>query len=198
MVTSRRRPIGRRWSTARSCRRGTTRRFTCTARLSTHPDAESTLAAVRMLTAHFEADRAEPWADTETHQRTTSRAYFEQSSPSRSPVDRIEANKSSPKTAPSPTSKASSSTSQHEDLRPMLCWPRCNPSYSRRHQVCSSPTAGGYFSGGSMSSGLRSNYLPSAAVTFSRPLTERSLVVASATDGRWALLPSQNFVGSSR
>jgi transcriptional regulator len=34
-------------------------------RLYTHPDAERTLAAVRMLTAHFEADRAEPWADTD-------------------------------------------------------------------------------------------------------------------------------------
>lgn len=34
-------------------------------RLHTHPDAERTLAAVRMLTAHFEADRAEPWADTD-------------------------------------------------------------------------------------------------------------------------------------
>jgi transcriptional regulator len=34
-------------------------------RLRTHPDAERTLAAVRMLTAHFEADRAEPWADTD-------------------------------------------------------------------------------------------------------------------------------------
>ncbi len=135
MVTSRRRPIGRRWSTARSCRRGTTRRFTCTARLSTHPDAESTLAAVRMLTAHFEADRAEPWADTETHQRTTSRAYFEQSSPSRSPVDRIEANKSSPKTAPSPINKASSPTSPNEALQPMVFWRRCNPfSIVQKHQ----------------------------------------------------------------
>jgi transcriptional regulator len=34
-------------------------------RLHTHPDAERTLAAVRMLTAHFEADRAAPWADTD-------------------------------------------------------------------------------------------------------------------------------------
>jgi transcriptional regulator len=34
-------------------------------RLRTHPDAERTLAAVRMLTAHFETDRAEPWADTD-------------------------------------------------------------------------------------------------------------------------------------
>ena len=34
-------------------------------RLRTHPDAERTLAAVRMLTAHFEADRAEPWDDTD-------------------------------------------------------------------------------------------------------------------------------------
>jgi transcriptional regulator len=34
-------------------------------RLRTHPDAERTLAAVRMLTSHFEADRAEPWADTD-------------------------------------------------------------------------------------------------------------------------------------
>jgi transcriptional regulator len=34
-------------------------------RLRTHPDAMRTLAAVRMLTAHFEAHRAEPWADTD-------------------------------------------------------------------------------------------------------------------------------------
>jgi transcriptional regulator len=34
-------------------------------RLRTHPDAECTLAAVRMLTAQFEADRTEPWADTD-------------------------------------------------------------------------------------------------------------------------------------
>jgi transcriptional regulator len=34
-------------------------------RLRTYPDAERTLAAVRMLTSHFEADRAEPWADTD-------------------------------------------------------------------------------------------------------------------------------------
>jgi transcriptional regulator len=34
-------------------------------RLRIQPDPERTLAAVRLLTAHFEADRAKPWADTD-------------------------------------------------------------------------------------------------------------------------------------
>ena len=33
--------------------------------LRTHPDATRTLSAVRMLTAHFEADRDEPWSDSD-------------------------------------------------------------------------------------------------------------------------------------
>ena len=33
--------------------------------LRVRPDAASTLQAVRILTAHFEQDRAEPWADTD-------------------------------------------------------------------------------------------------------------------------------------